>query len=147
MIRSATLEDVPNIVAMSRKFYATTMYSETVPFDADTVWDLVEMLIATSVMLVAEVDSMVVGMAGALVSPNLFNRNISTACEIVWWVDPEQANLGAGKKLFERLQAECKELEAKALQMVTLASSPKHAAMIYERAGFVQSETSYTKVL
>lgn len=147
MIRQATTQDVPAVVSMSRKFYGTTDYIATEPFDADTVWDLTELLISTGVMLVAEVEGDVVGMAGALIAPGLFNRHISVATEVVWWVDPNCTRHGVGQKLFKALESHCRIKGARRLQMVKLRTSPEHVGTMYEQAGYPLSEISYTKVL
>lgn len=146
MIRQASSADVPAIVSMSRKFYETTNYAKTTPFDADTVWDLAEMLASTSVMLIAECEGVAVGMIGVLIAPDLFNRNHLTSTEIVFWVDPNFTGQSLGKKLLRAADEARKARGARKFQMVALATSPPQVAMMYEREGFTLSETSHTKV-
>lgn len=147
MIRSATLEDVPGIVEMSRKFYTTTSYSGWADFNSETVTDLASNLTENHVMLVAESDGVLVGMVGLFVAPFMFNADKIGAYEVVWWVDPEAQGAGVGKMLLQAIEPACKERGANSIQMVHLASSPPQAAMIYERMGFRHTESSYTKVL
>ena len=146
MIRRATEGDIPAIVEMSRKFYATTSYAGFTPMDDDTVAELTRGLLG-HVMLVAEVDGQVCGMAGLFLAPFMFNRSARTAHEVVWWVDPEAQGAGVGKALLQAIVAACKEAGCSAIQMIALASSPPQAGMIYERAGFAHSETCYTMTL
>jgi GNAT superfamily N-acetyltransferase len=146
MIRIAVEDDVPRIVEMSRKFYATTSYAEHAPMDDETVAALARQLM-DSVMLVAEEGGKVVGMVGLVVAPFMFNNSINAAYEVVWWVEPEAQGAGVGKQLLAAVDTACVARGASIVVMVTLASSPPQAAALYERAGYAHSETSYTKRL
>lgn len=144
MIRRATEDDLPAILAMSRKFYATTSYAALTPMDDHTVANLVFQLM-DSVMLVAELEGRVVGMVGLVVAPFMFDRSINVAYEVVWWVEPEAQGAGVGKALLGAVEPACAERGASAVVMVHLATSPPQAAALYERAGFRHSESSFTK--
>ncbi|NJB80290.1 GNAT family N-acetyltransferase [Xanthomonas arboricola] len=146
MIRAAHEDDLPAILAMSRKFYATTSYASMTPMDDHTVSDLVFQLM-DSVMLVAELDGQVVGMVGLVVAPFMFNRNIRAAYEVVWWVEPEAQGAGVGKALLAAVEPACVARGASAVVMVHLATSPPQASALYERMGYALSETCYTKNL
>lgn len=146
-VRKATLADVPAIVRMSERFYATTGYSRWAEFNAGTVAALAENLTANHVMLVAEHAGDVVGMVGLFVAPFMFNNDLKAAYEVVWWVDPEGRSTGAGKALLAAIEPACRGAGCAAIQMVHLANSPPQAALLYERAGYGHSESSYTKVL
>ena len=146
MIRAATKDDVARIVEMSRLFYATTSYAEWADFHEETVANLANSLLNDHVMLVAEVDGKVYGMVGLFVAPHLFNVNVKAAYEVVWWVEPEAQGAGVGKALLQAIEPACREKGAVAIQMVHLSSSPPQAALIYERMGFVHTESSYTRV-
>lgn len=147
MIRPATLHDVPDIVDMSRKFYATTSYCKWAEFNPETVADLATNLTESHVMLVAELDVGLVGMVGLFVAPFMFNAEKTGAYEVVWWVDPEAQGAGVGKALLAAIEPACKAKGADSIQMVHLASSPPQAAAIYERMGYGHTESSYTKVM
>ncbi|XTQ92554.1 N-acetyltransferase family protein [Xanthomonas sacchari] len=146
MIRQATEADIPAIVAMSRKFYATTSYTEHAPMDEGTVEALIRQLM-DSIMLVAEVDGQVVGMVGLVVAPFMFNRDIRGAYEVVWWVEPSAQGSGVGKQLLAAVDDACLTRGVSLVVMVTLASSPPQASALYERTGYRHSETCYTKRL
>lgn len=147
MIRKATKYDIPAVVELSKLFYATTSYAEWAVFDAETVFDLASNLAENHVLLVAEQDSAIVGMVGLFVAPFMFNREKTAAYEVVWWVSPEAQGVGVGKALLEAIEPACKEKGASAIQMVHLKNSPPQAAAIYERYGYRQTESSYTRVL
>lgn len=147
MIRKAVQADIPAIVAMSRKFYATTSYTQLTPMSDDTVAYLTEMLIDEGVMLVAEVKGDVVGMVGLAVMPFTFNPQVTIAAEVVWWVDPDAQGAGIGRALLEAVPDACKDAGADAVQMMALSSSPPAAAALYERMGYKHTETSFTRAL
>jgi GNAT superfamily N-acetyltransferase len=130
---------------MSRKFYATTNYAGLAPMDDDQVATIAAMLIDTGVMLVAEVDGAVVGMIGLAVMPFTFNPALTIAAEVVWWVEPDAQRLGLGRALLAAVEPAALERGARAVQMMTLATSPPLAAALYEHMGFEHSETSFTK--
>lgn len=145
LVRSAVHADVPAIVSMSRKFYATTSYAGFAPMDDESVGKLADFLIGTGVMLVAEVDGHVRGMVGLAVTPFMFNHQLKSAHEVVWWVDPAAQGMGLGRQLLAAVEPACRDAGVKAIQMIHLPASPPQAAALYERAGYRHSETSYTK--
>lgn len=146
MIRPATLADVPAIVAMSEKFYASTSYREWSNFCPGSVANLATALLQDHVMLVADVSGKVVGMVGLFVAPFMFNNARTGAHEVVWWVEPDAQGAGVGKALLAAIEPACKARGADAIQMVHLASSPPQAAAIYERLGYQHTESSFTKI-
>jgi GNAT superfamily N-acetyltransferase len=146
-IRKATQADLPAIVTMSASFYATTSYSAFADFDALAVETLTGLMVDTGVFLIAEHDGAAVGMAGLLVAPFMFNADHRVAYEVVWWVNPEAQGIGAGKALLAAIEPACKEAGCTAVVMVHLSNSPPQAGALYERMGFVHSESSYTKVI
>lgn len=146
-VRDATAGDMDAIVAMSERFYATTEYPAIAPFCAESVRGLAEGLADAGIMLVAEHDGEVVGMAGLAVAPFLFNRATLAAYEVVWWVNPGVRAGGTGLALLAEIERSARAKGCKAIQMVSLATSPPHVGRVYQRCGYRHSETSYTKVL
>lgn len=146
IVRRANHTDVPAIVSMSAQFYPDTSYARTIAMDADTVADLARMLIDTGVMLVSESDAgEVVGMVGLYVGHFMFNRNVRSAHEVVWWVEPTAQGAGVGRALLNAIEPACIEAGAAIIQMMHLESSPPQAAALYERLGYRRSEVCYSK--
>lgn len=145
-IRRATLDDVDGIVEMSELFYGTTSYAGFADFDPESVERLTLMLIQTGVMLVAEgEDGELVGMAGLVVVPFMFNSDHLTASEVVWWVRPDARAAGIGRALMEAIEPACRDAGCSAIQMVLLQSSPPIAESIYRRFGYEPTESCFTK--
>lgn len=145
-VRPAGTVDIPDIVDMSQRFYATTSYADFAPMCPETVSRLAATLIDTGVMLVAEADDdILVGMVGLFVAPFLFNNSETTAHEVVWWVAPSEQGLGVGQKLLAAIEPACLARGAKAIQMVHLHNSPPQAGALYEKLGYRMTESYYTK--
>lgn len=147
IVRAATDDDIPSIVEMSRKFYATTAYAKWAPMSDAAVANTAHMLIHDGVMLLAEDDGRTVGMVGLARLPFTFNPAMRIAAEVVWYVTPDAQGAGAGKALLAAIEPACTKLGVDAIQMMTLATSPPQAAALYERMGFEHSESSFTKVI
>jgi GNAT superfamily N-acetyltransferase len=144
-VRAATTEDVPDIVAMAERFYAETHYAAIVPLARESAAGLALLLIERGVMLVAVHDGAIVGMVGLFLEPFTFNVAITVATELVWWVNPEARETGAGQALLEAIESACRARGADLIRMMTLHSSPPHAAALYARRGYVPTEHAYTK--
>ena len=147
IVRPATEADIPAIIGMSAAFYAGTSYAAISDMDDTAVITIAGMAIETGTMLVAEVDGALVGMVCLLVLPFLFNAKKTSAEEVAWWVDPDARSSGAGAALLAAIEPACLAAGADMIRMATLATSPSHAGILYERAGYVHSDTTYTKVL
>lgn len=145
---NAQAKDIGKIIEMSAKFYETTSYKDFSPFNPVSVGMLAGGLIDVGVLLLAVTDDgECVGMAGLLVSPFVFNSDVLIASEVVWWVDPTAQGQGAGKALLAAIEPACKEKGCTSIQMIHLHNSPPQAAMLYERLGYVHTESAYTKVI
>lgn len=147
MIRAATHDDMPAILRMSAKFYATTSYAEWADFCPASVENVAAMMIDTGVMLVAEVDGRVVGMVGLVVVPFMFNNAKTGAHEVVWWVEPEAQGHGIGKALLKAIDGACRSKGCDIVQMLHLANSPPQAAALYLSDGYKPTESLFTKVI
>lgn len=147
MIRAANESDIPAILDMGARFYAATSYAGFSDYCHDSVAVIVRMMLADGVLLLAEHEGEAVGMVGLCVAPFHFNHAHRTAHEVMWWVDPEARSTGAGVALLQAVEPACREKGVTAIQMMTLADSPRHAGQLYERQGYRLTENAFTKVL
>ena len=148
IVRKAAMGDIAAIVRMSREFYATTGYARIAPLSAIAVVDMTQTMIDTGVILVADHDGAVIGMVGLMIVPFVLNPAVRTAHEVVWWVDRDAPGAnGAGKALLAAVEPACRTAGAVAVQMLALSTSPRHVAVLYERAGYRHSESCFTKEL
>lgn len=142
MIRRATLDDAEKIVAMGERFFASTHYSEFAEYDNSHARALVERMIDSGVLLVAD-DGDIIGMVGLVIAPFVFDPRLLVAYELMWWVAPEHQARGIGRKLIEAIPDKCKESGADVIQMIHLDNSPPAAKALYEKLGFKAREHSF----
>lgn len=147
VIRQATSEDVNSILAMSKKFYPKTSYASWLPLDDESVIALINLLVDSGIMLIAEEDNKPAGMIGLAVYPFMFNANAMAAGEIVFWVEPEYRARGLGHDLLQVAEGECRKAGVDYIQMRLMADSPQQAAHLYTEHGYRLEETAWSKVL
>lgn len=145
MIREATLDDVPQLVEMSRQFRAQSLYRTTFVDNPEQLAATITGLITgpSSVMLVLTAEDRLIGMIGLLLHPHLFDA-VMTAGELVWWVEPEARGSGAGVELLRAAEAWAVEKGAARIQMV---APSVRVGEFYEREGYTFIEMNYQKTL
>jgi GNAT superfamily N-acetyltransferase len=144
LIREATAADIPRLVEMGERFFEASGYADIATFDTGAAEQTTRDLLAGGVVLVAEAEGEVVGMAGALVYRFYFSKDDMTAQELVWWVEPEHR--GIGQQLHKALEDGARERGATSISMIAL-DSMKWVGRLYERAGYRPSEHCYIKRL
>lgn len=155
IVRPATEADIPRIVEMARRFYPESPYPPLYGPMADQQsagLALVAMngygdTIDPGVMLVAEDGDQIVGMVCLSADRATFNPAVRTTNELVFWVEPEHRGGMAAVRLLKAAEAEAKAKGFEVNRMAVLSSSPAQAAALYERMGYVQTETYYSKRL
>lgn len=147
VIRPATMDDVDAIVEMGRRFYPESGYEATAPFCEEQIAGLAIVTMRDGVMLVAEKDGEVVGMACLHVEPFLFNPSVVIAHELVYWIEPEHRGGMMAARMLKAIEEACRAKGATTIRMATLSSSPEAADKLYMRAGFHLSEKYYSKGL
>ncbi len=149
MIRKAELQDVFVIMEMAKKFYVNTTYhiDSKIPLNEEDVACLIENLISSGIIHVAEINNEIVGVVGIILVPFLFNSDYTHAGEIVLWVDPHARVTGVGKMLISSLEIPAKNAQVTHIQMLDLVSSGDHVGRLYESCGYKLTERAYTKVI
>jgi GNAT superfamily N-acetyltransferase len=145
MIRRATADDVPAIVAMAERFVASTPYQAHLAVSAPHVAALAEQLFASpdGVVFLAEKNGTPVGMLGVLIYPHPVSGQ-RIASEMVWWVEPEHRGGTAGVRLLKQAEAWAAAHQAIAMQMIAPTAK---VGQFYEAIGYVPMETSYMRTL
>lgn len=139
MIRAATLDDIPAMVAMGKRFTDKAGFADHIGYDEASVEALLTGLIEgdTGVCLIGP-DCM----ASALVFPHPYNRAHNTAQELFWWSEGLQ-----GLRLFDALERAVKAKGAHSLIMITVeAINPDKTGQFYTRKGYRPTERSFMKV-
>lgn len=148
MIRPATVLDVPEIVELSKQFYPETPYwtHHKIPFDDETVTDLVSRLVKTGIFLVAQEHGKIVGLLGTHIVPFLFNAAELVCVEAIWYILPEYRKGGIGVGLIQRADQLRKLRGCKTFQMMRVAGTNPALDKLLIGLGFEPSEYCLTKV-
>lgn len=136
MIRQATIEDVPRIVALGAEFLAECPYS-WVPLDAEAFGAFAAGMIEHGVIFLSDD-----GMIGGVISPFYFNPAVTMAAELFWWAR------SGGQELRQALEAWGRERGAQALTCSGLTGEREAAIRrVYARAGYHPAEVAFVKRL
>lgn len=145
MIREATIEDIPDIVAMGRQFISTSHYADLIPVRPDILAQTVYRMIQSdeSAIFVADhAEAGLVGMAGICSYRHPLTQDLF-ATELFLWVNPDHRGR-AGLELIREAEAWAEWRGAAALQLI--APTP-NVEQLYGRLGYTKVETSYMRRL
>jgi GNAT superfamily N-acetyltransferase len=149
MIRLATPEDVPEIARLGGEFYAEAGWADIAEYRADDCAATLGQMVGTdaAILLVAEDEGEIVGMAGALTFPLYFNASHRAAQELFWWIKPGLRN-GIGSRLLDTLETEARAKGCSSLIMIALDKvNPEATGRLYRRRGYRASEHSWIRRL
>lgn len=143
VIRDATYDDIPQLLAMGERFAEATGLSDIIPYDAATVENLFRLLIDGDNGILLITDG---GAVGALMFPAMINANHITAQELFWWVDPDKR--GHGVRLMRALEEAARERGAQSLMMSTIGALDNDGlAAFYERNGYRRADRNFLGAL
>lgn len=148
-IRPATHDDIEAVTALGEKFHTEGGLEQLAPYDPDSIRSLLAVLIDgdSGILIVAEQDGEIIGMAGGMVFPLYFNAAVKVGQEFFWWVQPEHRR-GPGKALKDAIEQAAKAAGAAHWFMIALENvRPDAVGAVYRRAGYRPWEHSYVKGL
>lgn len=135
MIRAATMEDVPALVAFGRQFHDES----GLPFDYD---DGAATLFAQGVVQSPAGCALIsdTGMLLGVLSPAYTQPGWRMAVEMAWWAER------GGVALLRAFEGWARAQGAKEVRMTSLATLPR-ADRLLRRLGYEAAEVSYRKVI
>lgn len=149
-IRAAEPEDLPYLLDMGREFFDHSGSAAFTTFDESSFTATLMSLMAGvsgGVLLVAEAEGSVVGMAACVVFPFYANMATLIGQEIFWWVSPDRRK-GVGGSLLDELEAEATRKGAKIFIGANLSGEHSAAfARLYRRRGYVPGENTHLRIL
>lgn len=150
MIRPAIPHDIFRLADMGQAFFAEAGFSAKfagLSFDLDSFAHTVAALIEHGVLLVAEKEDSVVGMAGAGIAPAWWNRNVLTCQELFWYIEKPH-RFGLGTKLMQALEAAVADLGVVLFSMSAEEGLRSEALnRIYRQRGYFPTERLFWKQL
>lgn len=147
-IRRATREDISALTEIAREFHGITLYGQFgVAFSADKMAATLEAHIASAdaCVLVADLDGVIAGVAGALITQPYMSDD-SMAVELYWWVNPTARGRSLAMALMNATEDWARARGCRALVMSSVATQQGSPAdSIYERRGYQIIEKSWVK--
>lgn len=145
MIRDAKPDDVGRILELGERFFNEAGWPRVASWDRESVIDTLEKLATEGVLLVAEDEGRVVGIAGAPVGPAYFNSAIRMSQELFWYVDK---GARAGLPMLDALEAGC-AAKGSHVHIQGAVSGLREGALdrVYRARGYTPAERYFIKRL
>ncbi len=110
MIRKLELKDKEAVNNLVEEFHNESLGSFGLSLDFGTVEGLTDMVVDKHLGLVIEEEGKVVGILACLLVGTFFNKNEKICQEIIWYIKKDYRKKSVGRKLFEKMQEECRRL-------------------------------------
>lgn len=149
MIRLARTDDVKQIAAMGAKFHDEAGWGDIADYDTVSIELTLSNMIANAdaIVLVAEVEGELIGMAGGITAPLYFNHAHRIGQELFYWIEPGERN-GVGRMLLEALEDEGRVLNCNSWVMVALDNvRPEVTGRLYRMRGYRPAERNWIRKL
>lgn len=148
IVRNATEADLDQYVVLANDFHDASPMNGIAEFDVEGYASFYKNALNNPDVGIwlAEIDSKIVGITGALVFPLYFSPSHLVAQELWWWLTPTARGSGAGAKMFKQIEQWAKEKNAKSLFMIALEDErADKMEKVYIRAGFTPLERTFVK--
>jgi GNAT superfamily N-acetyltransferase len=148
LVRKATIEDLPQYVLLAQEFHAASPMHGAIAFDPEGYANFFTGAVQNPDigLWLAESDSKVVGITGAINYPLYFSPSSNVVQELWWWLTPDARGTGAGAKMFDCIKVWAKEKNASAMFMIALEDDRAgKMEKLYRRAGFKPLERTFIK--
>lgn len=149
MIREATLEDVPAIAQIGERFHGEAGWGDIAAYSVEDCARTLATMIGNeaAILLVAEKDGEIVGMAGGMVFPLYFNAAHKSGQELFWYMKPGLRD-GTGGALLEAMEQTARDRGCQSWIMIALDKvAPELTGRLYRRRGYRPSEHSWIRRL
>ena len=147
-VRKATIDDLPQYVALAQEFHAASPMHGAIAFDPEGYASFFTNATQNPDigLWLAEIDNKLVGITGAIYYPLYFSPTSNVVQELWWWLTPEARGTGAGAKMFNCIKSWAKEKNASAMFMIALEDDRAgKMEKLYRRAGFKPVERTFIK--
>lgn len=147
MIRTATIDDIPQIVELGVRLHAESSYSH-ISFDKEKVAGLMKMLIEKiGVVFVADRDGEIMGGIAGAVTEEWFSRE-KLAFDYSFFIAPEHRGGMTAIRLMAAFEEWGKSLGAKRISMgITTGIHVDATAKMYQSLGFAYAGPLFSKEL
>lgn len=149
VVRRATEDDVPALVALGERFIMRSPYGASLDVTADDLDTGIRLaLLARGVAFIAEVNGDAVGAIIGAVTPIWCSARARVGAELAWWVDDAHRGKVLGIRLLQAFESWAKEQGASHVVMSDLVfDGDAPVGPMFERLGYRLVERSHLKEL
>lgn len=150
IIRSATQEDLPKLVAMGMGFLQSSVYARCLAPSVEGMEAGVKAVLDNGVVLVAVDGDRLLGGIVGIAAPLWCQPETLVAIELAWWMQPEHRNSAAGVRLLFAFEDWAKQ---QGLAMVVLSDlvptdrTKQDITPMLDRLGYQMVERSHIKAI
>lgn len=148
-LRLATLEDIPELLELGRELHSNGSISKIALSETKARAQLERFVIGDQndyLALVSHKDGKIVGALAAYAFEPVFS-DTRIACEVLWYLRPEDRKGRRGLDMMEAYEYWAKAVKCTLVQYGWLESSPEGMKKMYERTGAELAELVYYKEL
>lgn len=149
ILKLPTMNDLPIIVKMAKKFHGSSPYS-SISFDREKIRRFAINVIngtkENEIIILGLVNNQIVGMVAGVATPTIFS-NEKVAYEVGWWVDPEYRKNRVGVFLYKAYEDWAKRVGCVAVNCAYIDKNmnDKTHKEFFESLGYSSSEHAYIK--
>lgn len=148
--RRARLEDLDALIHYGEKFWESTRYYQVdgVPYCPTSVQQMILNLFNGGgyIVVLTDEEDNVKGFGLVAVYPNVWNHALTSAGELAFYIDEGFRGKGTGVQLLTAMEGFARIRGVKYMAMISMEHS-MDVGPLYEKLGYVKTETTYTKVL
>jgi len=148
MIRSATVQDIDQVLRMLKSFAAASLvnYANWTVKDEAAATQRLMHLILNQYLIVAEKEGKLVGMIGAIKEQDPWIASRSRMRELFWWVEPEFRRGRLSAELYFRWETDCERfIRDKLVDQVSLSTQPGSSDLDLNKRGWRCVEQHWIK--
>ena len=150
-IRGGKLSDLDQLVAWGEEFWNHTYFKQVQnePYSGESVENLCRGLIEGEdgeILVVVDKEDRVRGFALIIMYPFVFNPAVKMSGELAWYIDPTLRGSKLGMTLLQIAEDISKKAGCKYMTMISMTHS-MDVGPLYERAGYMKTESTYVKEL
>lgn len=143
MIREATVDDIPALLVMCRRFHEASPYGERDFVDADAARTLEGLLTLGRAAIFVCDEGEICGMMGVAASPTMFDHQLEIVQETFWWCQG-----GDAQGLRQAGEEWARDRGAALFSMACLENDRAETmARLYRRSGYAPVERHFIKAL
>jgi len=145
-IRQGTLEDIDAIGKLVEEFKEESLGKYPLSFKWETIRKKIETFIKYHIVIIAERNKMIIGVAIGMVTSSMFDENQKIGQEFMWYVSKNERKGSIGLRLSKEFEKEAKKRGANLILMAYMGNLYSEVLdRFYKINGYKLMETQYIK--